>query len=459
MKEIESMEHDLKSGGGRGKRGGYDSDEENGGRDDEESGPAWKKKRGENVDTQTEGGEGKKKMKKGGSGGGYRDRAAERRKGINPDYNPSLEEKVSEIEDMEKRRFFGGDVENTHLVSGLDYILLEKMRKKANGEEDEETDGGEEEQQYQEGGKIVEEVQKSKSPSVVVQVTPNDDGDSSAAQSILLPQPRSKVETTQEEKMRLNRDCSLNSVLAKSIHRTLFPTISKDLGNDGEFVGNQFNLLRYKYDLDMYSNQTIPLSLRQSLLSSSSSKSSVTTKTAKVLIQLPEEVYEQLAQVMEKKRGSTKSDRSMDKKIEQDQEEQMKEKEEDVDMFDTTTNETKIQDPTPSFIPPHSIPSHVGGRGSYFFTTDQDKKKEIEKVDLKAYLKPILSKVRHSQKEKRKQTRNEKGKLVQEEEYNDIDQYYVGDEDDEDEEEEEKSKENSKQTTSKKKQKMIKSQT
>jgi hypothetical protein len=55
----------------------------------------------------------------------YRDRAEERRKGHNPDYD----DEVSKLTDMdvEKSKYLGGDLKHTHLVKGLDYALLSKV--------------------------------------------------------------------------------------------------------------------------------------------------------------------------------------------------------------------------------------------------------------------------------------------------------------------------------------------
>jgi hypothetical protein len=56
-----------------------------------------------------------------------RDRAAERRRGINPDYDMQTVAAVSALE-TEKTKFFGGDISTTHLVRGLDYSLLRKQK-------------------------------------------------------------------------------------------------------------------------------------------------------------------------------------------------------------------------------------------------------------------------------------------------------------------------------------------
>merc|ERR1712141_298546 len=79
----------------------------------------------------------------------YRDRAQERREGLNPDYqhiDPASTSKTTESRDVaptadatnnaaEQRRkaiqeskFLGGDMEHTHLVKGLDFALLQKVR-------------------------------------------------------------------------------------------------------------------------------------------------------------------------------------------------------------------------------------------------------------------------------------------------------------------------------------------
>lgn len=67
----------------------------------------------------------------------YRDRATERRQGVNPDYIETeqilttLEEAAADVAPQvlyEQSKFLGGDREHTHLVKGLDYALLHKVR-------------------------------------------------------------------------------------------------------------------------------------------------------------------------------------------------------------------------------------------------------------------------------------------------------------------------------------------
>jgi hypothetical protein len=65
-----------------------------------------------------------------------RDRAEERRRGVNPDYasanqllrtigtNGDVNVAALSVEDS---KYLGGDLEHTHLVKGLDYALLQKV--------------------------------------------------------------------------------------------------------------------------------------------------------------------------------------------------------------------------------------------------------------------------------------------------------------------------------------------
>lgn len=90
----------------------------------------------------------------------YRDRARERRDGHNPDYNQEAESMAttaayravapdlkSGLDAAERRKqviqeskFLGGDMEHTHLVKGLDYALLQKVKAEITNKEREERD-------------------------------------------------------------------------------------------------------------------------------------------------------------------------------------------------------------------------------------------------------------------------------------------------------------------------------
>lgn len=56
----------------------------------------------------------------------YRDRATERRLGTAKEY--TISEDAAKSLTVEESKYLGGDMEHTHLVKGLDFALLAKMR-------------------------------------------------------------------------------------------------------------------------------------------------------------------------------------------------------------------------------------------------------------------------------------------------------------------------------------------
>ncbi|KAF9434956.1 hypothetical protein BGZ76_007131 [Entomortierella beljakovae] len=83
------------------------------------------------------------------AGSKYRDRATERRQGVNPDYIETermlhtLEEAAADVAPevlYEQSKYLGGDREHTHLVKGLDYALLNKVRQEDIEDENESAD-------------------------------------------------------------------------------------------------------------------------------------------------------------------------------------------------------------------------------------------------------------------------------------------------------------------------------
>ncbi|KAJ2519325.1 hypothetical protein GGI11_002607, partial [Coemansia sp. RSA 2049] len=63
----------------------------------------------------------------------YRDRAAERRKGTDSAASYDRYPSTNAIS-YEESKFLGGDIERTHLVKGLDYLLLQKNRTNADAD-------------------------------------------------------------------------------------------------------------------------------------------------------------------------------------------------------------------------------------------------------------------------------------------------------------------------------------
>ena len=70
----------------------------------------------------------------------YRDRARERRQDVNPDYVDSADLRVSEGLTEETSKFLGGDEAHTHLVKGLDFALLRKVKEEEERRELEQLD-------------------------------------------------------------------------------------------------------------------------------------------------------------------------------------------------------------------------------------------------------------------------------------------------------------------------------
>ncbi|KAI9206440.1 RED-like protein N-terminal region-domain-containing protein [Polychytrium aggregatum] len=97
----------------------------------------------------------------------YRDRAKERRNNVNPDYEESeqmlkvlatstLDNELSLS--YEQSKYLGGDVKHTHLVKGLDYALLQKIRAQIKT-------GQDESQQEREAREYVEKLHGSDGPA------------------------------------------------------------------------------------------------------------------------------------------------------------------------------------------------------------------------------------------------------------------------------------------------------
>src|ERR1044072_192718 len=78
----------------------------------------------------------------------YRDRAAERRTGANPDYHETEQilKALNNSETLEAKlvyeqsKYLGGDTEHTHLVKGLDFALLNKVRNEIQQGDDDQDD-------------------------------------------------------------------------------------------------------------------------------------------------------------------------------------------------------------------------------------------------------------------------------------------------------------------------------
>ncbi|OBZ88394.1 Protein Red [Choanephora cucurbitarum] len=93
----------------------------------------------------------------------YRDRAAERRQ-QELETEDALEEEVDPKQAYEQSKLLGGDIERTHLVKGLDYALLNKVRSQMEGkdiEPEEEQDDQPQEQDNQEDDVSMDDVDQA----------------------------------------------------------------------------------------------------------------------------------------------------------------------------------------------------------------------------------------------------------------------------------------------------------
>ncbi len=81
----------------------------------------------------------KKAAKEQSKGPKYRDRAKERREGSNKDYSESMDADgmvVDENISIEQSKYLGGDLAHTHLVRGLDYALIGRLKEAGESEAD-----------------------------------------------------------------------------------------------------------------------------------------------------------------------------------------------------------------------------------------------------------------------------------------------------------------------------------
>ena len=182
----------------------------------------------------------------------YRDRAKERREGINPDYisneellpgmssvAPDLKSRTDVAERrkqmIEESKFLGGDMEHTHLVKGLDYALLHKVKAELQQEQamEEDCEGEEDEDESAVDVTTTSSKVMSKSASKVQQQTP------------------------QEKR---SDELEVRSLMARNIVKALNPKANWAPRND-LFLPSR---MAYVVDLDNESVQDIPITVIRS---------------------------------------------------------------------------------------------------------------------------------------------------------------------------------------------------
>ncbi|XP_065884938.1 protein Red-like [Dysidea avara] len=222
----------------------------------------------------------------------YRDRARERRDGANPDYPTTADMFASagmykavapdvdpfKAEELRKRviqesKYLGGDMKHTHLVKGLDYALLQKVRSEITSKEQEE--------------EIITALEKKreteKGPSVPA----------------------------------ADEDVTFKSRMAKQIFRALFqskPPEKNELFHPGRMA--------YVFELDdEYAESDIPTTLIRSKTDCPNLESHTTLSTNDIVINKLTQIISYLRQGARhpgkkgKKRGKTREERHLSRKM------------------------------------------------------------------------------------------------------------------------------------------------
>ncbi|ODM97579.1 Protein Red [Orchesella cincta] len=220
----------------------------------------------------------------------YRDRAKERRDGghpegqreelitnqgayraVAPDFRGNVDAAERRKQLIQESKFLGGDMEHTHLVKGLDYALLQKVRSEIDIKGDLEEEEIEEE--------VKPEVNKSVEPVVAVAPAP-------PKKPMAAPEP----------------DSGFRTKLARSVYRTLFQTTLPE--RNELFAPGR---MAYVFDLeDEYAESDIPTTVIRSKADVPLSEGQATLTTNDIVIN-------KLAQILSYLRQGSKSSKKLKK--------------------------------------------------------------------------------------------------------------------------------------------------
>lgn len=196
----------------------------------------------------------------------YRDRARERRDGANPDYQsedplntasayravaPDLKSGMDAAERrrqmIQESKFLGGDMEHTHLVKGLDYALLQKVRSEIKTKE------YEQEIQMEELAKNVDE----------------------EVEALVQEKESKKVSEKEEDEMKFE------TKLGRNIHRSIAMLKSRHVERNELFVPGR---MAYVIDLEEDAETDIPTTLIRSKVDTPALDSTPTLTTNDIVI-------------------------------------------------------------------------------------------------------------------------------------------------------------------------------
>lgn len=211
----------------------------------------------------------------------YRDRAKERREGANVDftqndarnstsgYRAVAPDVKSGIDTAERRRqliqeskFLGGDLQHTHLVKGLDYALLTKVRSEITHQE---------------------QVQETEMEKMI---------DERIAEKVL-----EKLEAEKNE----SEESEIKTVLGKNIHRLISVHRSKTIERNEMFVAGR---MAYLVELEDENAETdIPTTIIRSKAETNASAELNTLNTNDIVVNKLTQIFSYLRQGGKKKKG------------------------------------------------------------------------------------------------------------------------------------------------------------
>ncbi|XP_067664128.1 protein Red-like [Haliotis asinina] len=246
----------------------------------------------------------------------YRDRARERREGSNKDYAET--EIISTTADyravapdakagenyaerrkqlIQESKYLGGDMEHTHLVKGLDYALLEKVRAEITSKEREEEDAME------------SAVTSTTAPAAAAQANTAAPVPTSAP-AAPAPEPKKKEEEDPENQMQFK------TKMARNVYRTIFKARLPD--RNELFLPRR---MAYVVDLeDDFAESDVPTTLIRSKADCPSLEATTTLTTNDIVIN-------KLTQILSYLRQGKRETKKLKKKEKGKQKEEDKPKE------------------------------------------------------------------------------------------------------------------------------------
>eukprot|EP00039_Didymoeca_costata_P011688 m.165260 g.165260 ORF g.165260 m.165260 type:complete len:507 (-) comp15256_c1_seq1:56-1576(-) len=336
----------------------------------------------------------------------YRDRAAERRKGINKDYedHEKLLEAYKDVapagsdeegdasaidkqkQEIEKSKYLGGDIKHTHLVKGLDFALLEKERARLAAEENEEQ-SEEEEMEEEESG-----------------LKPKNRAERRAMEKSKMNKSKNKAVVKEKEVKPDPEAVTFRTRMARGVYNLVMNKEEKPKKNDLFATGR----MAYVVDLESkFREMTVPTTLIRSKADCPDKDIISSTTTSDLVIN-------KLTQILQYIRAGTRQSRKLRKK------EKIKSKgttqapvDLDLDMYaDLATDDSEVKPAEASKV--KSNPS-AAKSGSYFGEKKVEDTMKQEEEAAKALAAKLLKQYSEAeeQKQKTEEAAKEKKKKIE----------------------------------------------